>query len=440
MNSNDNPSPPQGLQRTSERIVRSRSELLDAASAIDVISIVCMNSIDGLHHFALNPKVTLRGFPGTVSRLEFISGEQGIALTRDNCLVDIEVCTDSDQAAISASPNNGDWGILELRNLVVTGRVLLEAQGTHVKGHVQVCDLHIRAADASQQERRPSGYGVNVKQGAFTLWNLSDTPESRISADLIGISIGLPGAPVYGSGIFVSGSGEAGGQVFLTRLEAGPIFSDGRILPNTADLISGGVFIVQNVIADEVVTRGPVSTYGPNDMALDNWGTVEKWTSCAPVKTYGASGVGFVNFGTIGRLIVKAPIETAGQGARGFNVYTGTVKIAEFDRIVTHGDGAVGIQVSQPVGHITVHRGIETFGSKGDSLVKGVIQQLPATAVSVKEGGLIEKLSIRGGIRTHGRDVPPLESHGLIKEFHLSGGMQGETHEVSNSQPAAHQR
>jgi hypothetical protein len=99
------------------------------------------------------------------------------------------------------------------------------------------------------------------------------------------------------------------------------------------------------------------------------------------------SGIGFVNFGTVNQLPVNASIETFGQGARGFNVYTGTVQSAEFDRVVTHADGAVGIQISQPVGQITVRRGIETYGATGDSLVKGVVVRLPATALSVKTGG-----------------------------------------------------
>ena len=122
---------------------------------------------------------------------------------------------------------------------------------------------------------------------------------------------------------------------------------------------------------DSVRNGGPVTTYGPNDMVLDNWGTVHRWTAEEKITSYGPSGIGFVNFGTIDVLDAKGTIETFGQGARGFNVYAGTVHTADFQRVVTHGDGAVGIQISRPVGDITVRRGIETFGATGDSLVKG---------------------------------------------------------------------
>src|SRR5579862_4692302 len=97
-------------------------------------------------------------------------------------------------------------------------------------------------------------------------------------------------------------------------------------------------------------------------MALDNWGVVERWVAEEKITTHGTSGIGFVNFGTIHDLRLEAPIETFGKGARGFNVYTGTVERADFGRIVTHGDGAVGVQISQPIGTLTVRRGIETFG------------------------------------------------------------------------------
>jgi hypothetical protein len=157
-------------------------------------------------------------------------------------------------------------------------------------------------------------------------------------------------------------------------------------------------------------------------MALDNWGSVDRWTSREKITTFGPSGVGFVNFGTIGKLLVEAPIETFGQGARGFNVYTGTVHTAKFDRIVTHADGAVGVQISQPVGTLIFRRGIETFGAVGDSLVKGVITKLPATALSIKAGGSAESIRIEGGLRTHGKDVLPLEQHGAIASLYIEGG------------------
>jgi hypothetical protein len=50
--------------------------------------------------------------------------------------------------------------------------------------------------------------------------------------------------------------------------------------------------------------------------------------------------------------------------------------------------------VSQPVGEIKVRRGLETYGGKGESLVKGVVVNLSAIALSVKPGGSIERVQL----------------------------------------------
>lgn len=42
--------------------------------------------------------------------------------------------------------------------------------------------------------------------------------------------------------------------------------------------------------------RGPVVTYGVNDMVLDNWGNVDRWIVEQKLTSYGPSGIGFVNF------------------------------------------------------------------------------------------------------------------------------------------------
>ena len=182
------------------------------------------------------------------------------------------------------------------------------------------------------------------------------------------------------------------------------------------------MFVVSGAYVDNVRNRGAVTTYGPNDMVLDNWGTVGCWIAEDKVTSYGPSGIGFVNFGTVDVLKTKAPIETFGQGARGFNVYTGTVRRAEFERVVTHADGAVGVQISQPVGEITVRRGLETYGGTGDSLVKGVVVKLPATALSIKPGGAARKIAIAGGLIAHGEGINPLELHGTVDALVVTEG------------------
>jgi hypothetical protein len=81
------------------------------------------------------------------------------------------------------------------------------------------------------------------------------------------------------------------------------------------------------------------------------------------------------------------------------------VRNIRFKSIETFGDGSIGIQVSKPVGTIVVDEGVTTHGSIGNTLVKGVNMQLPAEAFSVKPGGVVEKLIVRGNLATHGAKV-----------------------------------
>jgi hypothetical protein len=356
------------------------------------------------------------------SAIAFADNGDGIQLSSDNAIHDLHLDTVPDKRAIFNDTGVPSLGRIELHGVTANGRVQILARDKVRGGHVEVNGLDIAAADARAEAERPHGYGVYVLQGAFTLWNMQPDEAVTISADVVGISAGRNGAPVRGSGIFVGGAGGTGGRLNVRRLETGPVYSDGGIAPGTPDRISGGVFVVHGAYADLVRNRGPVTTYGANDMVLDNWGMVDRWVADDKITSHGPSGIGFVNFGTVNMLAVDAPIETFGQGARGFNVYTGTVNSAKFERIVTHADGAVGIQISQPVGRIKVRRGIETFGGAGDSLVKGVVVKLSAIALSVKPGGSARKIDVAGGLVTHGEGISPLELHGDIECLQIADG------------------
>jgi hypothetical protein len=346
-----------------------------------------------------------------------------VQLSRDNAVKALSLATDVDRRAVFNDTGQTTLGRIELEKLQVVGVVQLLAADAVRMGHVEAHSLDIIAADARGYDRRPKGYGVEVIPGAFTLWNQHKDPAVTITADLTGLSAGRAGAPVRGSGLFVSGGGDEAGRMDVSRLVTDAVFSDGGIAPGTPDRITGGVFVVHGAFVDLVRNCGAVTTYGANDMVLDNWGTVDRWITEAKVTSHGPSGIGFVNFGAINQLEVQAPIETFGEGARGFNVYAGTVGSAEFDRIVTHADGAVGLQISQPIGIILVRRGVETFGRAGDSLVKGVVTRLSPIAFSVKPGGTVERAEIRGGLVTHGSGIEALELHGRVRELIVQGGL-----------------
>ena len=355
--------------------------------------------------------------------IRFASGEDGLQLSADNQVEHLSLITDPERRAISNDTTVAHLGRLTLRRLSITGVLKLLARDQVCGGHVEAHDIDIVSADARGYQERPKGYGVEVIPGVFTLWNQQADPAVTLTADLTGLSAGRDGAPVRGSSIFVSGAGDTGGRLIARRLETGAVYSDGGIAPGTPDRISGGVFTVYGAFVGNVRNLGPITTYGANDMVLDNWGTVDCWVAEDKITSHGPSGIGFVNFGTVNVLQVNDVIETFGQGARGFNVYTGTVQTAEFERVVTHADGAVGIQISQPVGRITVRRGIETWGGTGDSLVKGVVITLSAIALSIKPGGSIRELEVAGGLRAHGKGVDALEMHGHIETLRIDGSL-----------------
>jgi hypothetical protein len=396
-------------------------ELVAASKDTGVSRIVIRGNLAGVPSIRLSPGQSLQG-EDDESKIAFAAGTDGLQLSSDNRVHNIRLHASPDKRAIFNDTSVDSLGQIELRGVTTTGRVQILARDKVRGGHVDVNGLDIIAADARGENERPHGYGVYVLHGAFTLWNMQPEDDVIVSADLVGLSAGRNGAPVLGSGIFVSGAGDKGGRLVVRRLETGAIYSDGKIAPGTPDQITGGVFTVHGAHVDVVRNRGPVVTYGVNDMVLDNWGVVDRWVAEEKITSYGPSGIGFVNFGIVHELQVNAPIETFGQGSRGFNVYTGMVDLAEFDRIITHADGAVGIQISQPIGRLVVRRGIETFGGTGPSLVKGVVVSLSAIGLSIKPGGSAREIEIAGGIKTNGPGVAPIEQHGSIETLRVSGG------------------
>ena len=378
--------------------------------------------VDGVSNLSLGIGQTLRGSePG--STLRIAPGADGICLTAHNAVEALTIVADDGQRAIFNDTSVATMGHIALRDLAVRGCVRILARDRVRSGHVEMRNVDVERADARAYGPRPKGYGVEVIPGVITVWNQQEDPDVTISAELVGLSVGRLGAPARGSGVFVSGAGDVGGRLVASIVETLAVHVDGGIEPGTPDRIAGGVFTVHGAYVDAVHNLGPVTTHGANDMVLDNWGTVDRWTADAKITSYGPSAIGFVNFGLLNRLEIHAPVETFGPGARGFNVYAGTAHEAIFDRIVTRADGAVGIQISRPVGVLTVRRGIETFGGSGDSLVKGVVKKLPATPFSVKPDGSARRVTLGGGVRAHGAGIEPMEIHGAVDTLEIHDGI-----------------
>ncbi|MGA7172946.1 MAG: hypothetical protein WBR23_01365 [Candidatus Dormiibacterota bacterium] len=343
------------------RVVTTATQLVDALhSGSDDIEIQC--TLSGMPMITLDPGVRLRG--GT---LKF--GAKGGRLTRDNVLDGVAVLTVDDEVPVLNDTSVADLGRLTLRNVRTVGQVLLRARDAVRSGHLQVEGLRIDSADVRGRVDRPRGFGVEALQGAFTLWNQQPDAAVRITAELLDISVGSLQAPIRGSGVFVGGHGDwngigDGGTTKISLLRTGEIHTDGGIPAGTPDLIGGGVFVISGALVQQVLNTGPVTTYGQNDMVLDNWGEVDTWTARAPITSNAPSGIGFVNFGAIDRLDVHAAIQTFGTGARGFNLYEGKLRRAAFTDITTHGDGSVGVQVSKPLPTLEVAGDISTEGGE----------------------------------------------------------------------------
>jgi hypothetical protein len=378
-------------------------------------SVLCPSPI------TLPPGFVLSGKNKERCILSFSNGD-GVGLTADNRVEKLTLMTTPSCRAIYLQGGFDDMGNIELSELAITGQVslIVRAGTTHL--NLGVDDIHIAACDSRHYSEQPQKYGVNVYQGALTVYNFNSDAKSEISAALANISIGNRGAPVIGSGIFISGSGDDGGTVTLDELTTGAVYSNGMLPSGTADIITGGVFIANGVNAKLVEHLGEIVTYGVNDMVLDAWGAVESWIAHAPLVSYGPSGIGFVNFGAVGNFVAERELVTYGAGARGFNQYDGSVKCASFHSIETFGDGSVGIQVSRPVGIISVKNSVTTHGSVGSTLVKGVNVSLAADAISVKPGGAIDRLEVGGDLATFGSDVTTFAVEGgAVKALEITG-------------------
>ena len=402
--------------------ISSVSEFMTAIHSQTPATLEIHTSLLFPYSVTLPPGVCLRGVDSDRAILSFNNGD-GVGLTADNEVSNLTIQTNPSCRAIYTVSDRADLGTFKLSHLTVSGQIQILTRGGTKRTKLIADQVDVVACDARKYSEQPQRYGVNVYQGAFTIFNFNSDPESLIEATLTNISIGRKGAPVIGSGLYVSGFGDQGGRVEADSITTGEIHSNGMIPYGTPNMITAGVFIVYGAHVKSIVHQGAITTYGVNDMVLDTWGKVDHWVAEKPITSYGPSGIGFVNFGTVDEFEAKDIVETFGLGARGFNQYDGTVGRAIFKSITTHGDGSIGIQVSKPVGTIEVKGPVLTLGSVGQTLVKGIIMTLPANGVSIKPGGEIRNLILSGGIETRGDKVTSFEVEGKIIELAIKNGV-----------------
>lgn len=385
-------------------------------------------SMFATHSVILPPKTKIQGVMqenGTMPLLLF-GDSDGLGVTNDNCVSDLNIQVSEHQRAIFNAGYIENLGHFEFENLKLSGQFSFIMRKESQTADLKLDAIHILNADTRGYLEQPQKYGVNVLQGALTVYNFNSDENSLITLKATNLSIGQKDSPVTGSGVFIAGFGDDGGKVTVEELQTNSVYSTGRIPFGVADLITAAIFIVNGVHAKRVIHSGETITYGVNDMVLDAWGIVDHWLINGPVISYGPSGIGFVNFGIVNFFEANTTIETYGVGARGYNQYDGTLKKGLFQAIRTFGDGSVGVQISKRVGSITIKDGIQTRGGVGNSLVKGVNIELPAYALSVKDGGYIAKLNIAGDISTVGDGVTTLhvEDGGFVEQSNISGELK----------------
>lgn len=398
---------------------------LESALANQEPIILLKRSMMATHSFILPPKTKLQGIVQENGALPLLMFEHtdGVGVTAENQIQDLNIQVPSQQKAIFSAGYVKNLGHFEFKNLKLNGQFSFIMRKGSQTADLNLDSIHILSSDTRGYLEQPQKYGVNVLQGALTVYNFNPSINSLITLKATNISIGQTDSPVTGSGVFIAGFGDNGGRVEIEELQTNNVYSTGRIPFGVANLITAAIFIVNGVYAKKVIHLGETVTYGVNDMVLDTWGKVDHWLVNGPIISYGPSGIGFVNFGVVKYFESHAPIETYGLGARGYNQYDGTLEKGLFQAIRTYGNGSVGVQVSRQVGSITIENGIQTQGGVGNSLVKGVNIELPAYALSVKPGGEITNLTVIGDISTFGDEVATIqvENGGVIKQLNITG-------------------
>ena len=376
-------------------------------------------ALKGMPSVTLPPGVSLRGG-------ELVFGGKGLRLTSDNTVENVTVRTSVQELAIYNDSTVADLGTLRLNNVTSYGQIYLCAQGSIRAGRIEADGVHVAEADTRGRADRPTGFGVEALQGAFTVWNRQTDPDVALTARLENISAGSEGTPVRGGGVFVGGHGNMagmadGGTITVELLSTGDVFSDGGIAPGTPDIISGGVFVISGAHADEVINLGTTTTYGQNDMVLDNWGAVDKLDR---------QGQGHLARTQRDRLRQLWRHRGAQRGGAHRNHRAGCPRLQRLRRFTErshlrlhhHHRRRIRGRAGQPRPAQTDHqRQPATSGGTGESLVKGVLMPLAAIALSVKPSGHIGAVSIGADISTAGDALATVDLEGPVDSLSVGG-------------------
>jgi hypothetical protein len=392
-------------------IVATTQQLLEALGRPGPGRILVNGLLKDVPSITLLPGQSLENAKSGQGGLQFLPDEDGIRLTCGNRVHGLSLAVSAERRAIFNDDTREDAGMLSLSNLQLCGQVQVLARNALRAAEVCLENIFISDADTRVRPDVATGNGVAVLQGAITVWNQQVGGSCNVSCKLQGIRIGSQDRPVRGGGIFLSGcASPGGGHLEVERLDVETVYADSGLPEGTTGLVAAAVFVLQNARAKQVRCRGDVETFGPNCVALDNWGEVEEWSAEGDVLSHGPSAVAIINAGTLGRLHVVGRVETFGQGARCVSIYSDTGTL-EFKSLCTRGDGATAVQVTRELKKLVVLTGIETYGGQGAALVKGRVEVLRADCINIEPPGRINEWSIAGPIIAHRTGMTALQTH-----------------------------
>ncbi|MBY8863412.1 hypothetical protein K7711_43575 [Nocardia sp. CA2R105] len=360
----------------------------------------------------------------------FPKAVDGVQLSSDNTVSKLRIQADSAQRAIFNDTNASGLGTVTLSHVTTTGQVQLLAQGRVRSGHVAVDGLDIVAADTSSQPR-PSytfyGGPLESRQGAFQIWNRQPDASSVVTADLRGITVGRPNAPVLGSGVAVFGAtgltvptpdnapvGDVlhqlsqhphSGSVRVSTIDTGALYTDGGLTPvdpsnGNAIVGSAAVLVGAQAPVQTLHVGGQITTTGLTAGATDIFSDVGSMTYDGSVETFGPTGIAIVTWPRIGTLTTKAAVTTHGVGSRGLNAYAGHIDTVRMHDIHTEGAGAPAIDIFASINDLGIDGNVETTGVPGPSLVLGHYTVVPSDALRVAEGGTVDSAHVSGTVST----------------------------------------
>jgi hypothetical protein len=132
---------------TQQRKVESAAELAASAADPEVGTIAVATDLVDVPTVRLTPGKTLKGERTGIS-LSFAPGQDGVQLSADNRIENLELHTDVNRRAIFNDTQVSSLGRLLLINVRTIGVVQIVARDKVVSGHVEADNVDVVSADA----------------------------------------------------------------------------------------------------------------------------------------------------------------------------------------------------------------------------------------------------------------------------------------------------